>query len=50
MTLGKRVRIQNINEVIEGDAIDLDTDGGLLIRNDSGVIVKSMAGDVALVH
>lgn len=45
-TLGKRVRVSDPASVIEGIAVDLDEDGGLLIRQDSGVVVKKMAGDV----
>jgi BirA family transcriptional regulator, biotin operon repressor / biotin---[acetyl-CoA-carboxylase] ligase len=45
-TLKKRVRITDAGGFIEGTAIDLDHDGGLLIRQDSGAIVKKMAGDV----
>jgi len=45
-TLGKRVKISYHREHIEGEAIDVDLDGGLLIRNDSGFIEKIMAGDV----
>ncbi|MFH1354690.1 MAG: biotin--[acetyl-CoA-carboxylase] ligase [Candidatus Omnitrophota bacterium] len=46
VTLGKRVKVQCHKKVIEGVAQDIDTDGGLLIRNDSGMIQKIMAGDV----
>ena len=45
-TLGKRVKISCHKEHREGEAIDIDTDGGLLIRNDSGLVEKIMAGDV----
>lgn len=45
-TLGKRVRVTDPASVTEGVAVDLDHDGGLLIRQDSGVVVKKMAGDV----
>ncbi len=45
-TLGRRVRVTDPASVTEGLAIDIDSDGGLLIRQDSGVIVKKMAGDV----
>ncbi|MFA5059246.1 MAG: biotin--[acetyl-CoA-carboxylase] ligase [Candidatus Omnitrophota bacterium] len=48
-TLHKRVRIADPAGVIEGIAVDIDHDGGLLIRKDSGVIVKKMAGDVVVV-
>ena len=45
-TLKKRVSVRDPNGAVEGLAIDLDHDGGLLIRQDSGVIIKKMAGDV----
>ena len=49
-TLKKRVRLTDAAGVIEGVATDLDTDGGLLIRQDTGVIIKKMAGDVLLLR
>ena len=45
-TLGHRVKIISNNENIEGEALDIDTDGGLLIRRDSGFVEKVMVGDV----
>lgn len=45
-TLGKRVRVTDPASITEGIAVDLDNDGGLLIRQDTGVVVKKMAGDV----
>lgn len=45
-TLGRRVRVTDPASITEGVAVDLDSDGGLLIRQDTGVIVKKMAGDV----
>jgi BirA family biotin operon repressor/biotin-[acetyl-CoA-carboxylase] ligase len=50
VTLGRRVRITDPAGKIEGEAIDIDSDGGLLIRQDSGIITKRMAGDVVLAH
>ena len=47
MTLGKRIRVDIRNERVEGEALDIDRDGGLLIRKDTGVTEKVMAGDVA---
>ena len=47
-TLKKRVRVTSPGGMVEGLAVDLDTDGALLVRQDSGVIVKLTAGD--LVH
>jgi BirA family biotin operon repressor/biotin-[acetyl-CoA-carboxylase] ligase len=46
MTLGKRVKVYCQSEHIEGEAAGIDADGGLLIRKDSGVVKKVMAGDV----
>jgi BirA family biotin operon repressor/biotin-[acetyl-CoA-carboxylase] ligase len=47
-TLNKRVRITDSVGTIEGQAIDLDEDGALLIRKDNGCIYKKSAGDVFL--
>jgi len=49
-TLKKRVRITDPAGVIEGEAIDLDEDGALLIRKDNGIVVKKTAGDVFLLR
>jgi len=46
ITLGKMVKVVCHKEHIEGQAVDIDVDGGLLIRQDSGVVEKVMAGDV----
>lgn len=45
-TLGQRIRIADRLGEVEGEAVDLDQDGGLLIRGDTGIIVKRMSGDV----
>lgn len=45
-TLGRRVKIICHNRQLEGQAIDIDRDGGLLLRKDSGLIEKVMSGDV----
>lgn len=46
LTLGKRVKVYCQNKHIEGCAVDIDQDGGLLIRKDSGLIQKVSSGDV----
>ncbi len=46
MTLGRMVKVTCHHSHIEGEAIDIDADGGLLIRRDSGLIEKVMAGDI----
>jgi len=45
-TLGQRVRIDMHGSRIYGIAVDIDADGGLLVRQDSGLMDKVMAGDV----
>jgi BirA family biotin operon repressor/biotin-[acetyl-CoA-carboxylase] ligase len=46
VTLGKTVKASCRREHIEGEALDIDADGGLLIRRSSGLIEKVMAGDI----
>ncbi len=46
ITLGRRVKIACHRQHLEGEAVDIDTDGGLLVRNDAGLIQKVMTGDV----
>ncbi|MFH0935643.1 MAG: biotin--[acetyl-CoA-carboxylase] ligase [Candidatus Omnitrophota bacterium] len=46
LTLGKRVKVHCQKDTIEGEAVEIDGDGGLLIRTDSGTMEKVMAGDV----
>ena len=46
LTLGTRVKVEYQNKHIEGQAVDIDSDGALLIRKDSGVIQKISSGDV----
>jgi len=45
-TLGQHVRIADQSGTIEGQAIDLDEYGGLIIRSTGGETVKRMTGDV----
>lgn len=47
ITLGRRVRVVSEKNTREGQALDIDTDGALLIRNDSGLTEKVTAGDIA---
>ena len=49
-TLKRRVRFSDPAGVVEGEAIDLDEDGALLIRKDNGIIVKKTAGDVFILR
>jgi len=49
-TLNKRLRLTDPAGTIEGEAVDLDEDGSLLIRKDNGVIIKKTAGDIFLLR
>ncbi|MDP2652548.1 MAG: biotin--[acetyl-CoA-carboxylase] ligase [Candidatus Omnitrophota bacterium] len=45
-TIGRRVRISDSGGTVEGEALDLASDGGLVIRSDAGTLIKKMSGDV----
>jgi len=45
-TLGKRVKVTSHHRHLEGQAVDIDQDGSLLVRKDSGTVEKITAGDV----
>jgi BirA family biotin operon repressor/biotin-[acetyl-CoA-carboxylase] ligase len=45
-TLGRRVKVYCQHKHVEGEALNIDTDGGLIIRKDNGINEKVMAGDV----
>ncbi len=49
LILGQTVRMVEPKRIIEGRAVDLAEDGGLLIRTRDGKIVKRMAGDVEMI-
>jgi len=44
-TLQRQVKIVAADQVVEGDAIDIDAYGALLVRNRSGEINRILAGD-----
>ncbi|MFH1678098.1 MAG: biotin--[acetyl-CoA-carboxylase] ligase [Candidatus Omnitrophota bacterium] len=47
-TLGRRVRLSMSGMMprITGEAVDIDHDGGLLVRQDSGLIERVVSGDI----
>ncbi len=47
-TLGSRVEISGNNEIIRGQAMDMDEEGFLLVKTDSGEIKRIVGGDVSL--
>jgi BirA family biotin operon repressor/biotin-[acetyl-CoA-carboxylase] ligase len=48
VTLGKKVRAESGNQVIEGTAETVDEDGSLMIRGEDGTLTRLVAGDVTL--
>jgi BirA family biotin operon repressor/biotin-[acetyl-CoA-carboxylase] ligase len=46
--LGQQVQVTNPNEIIKGEAWDVDKDGTLIIKCDDGTLKKIIAGDVTL--
>jgi len=48
ITLGRKVKVACQSMHLEGQALDIDIDGGLLVRRDCGLVEKVMAGDVVL--
>ncbi|MFA4988148.1 MAG: biotin--[acetyl-CoA-carboxylase] ligase [Candidatus Omnitrophota bacterium] len=47
ITIGNRVKVHFQDSHIEGQALDIDNDGSLLIRKDSGLVQKIFSGDVS---
>lgn len=50
VTVGRRIRIHCHDERIEGQALDVDEDGALVVRLDSGIQKRILSGDVVLAH
>jgi BirA family biotin operon repressor/biotin-[acetyl-CoA-carboxylase] ligase len=46
VTLGQRVKVSSVKGHCEGEALDISPDGGLIVRTDTGLMEKIMAGDV----
>lgn len=49
-TLGRRVRVVDPGGEVEGEAVDLDKTGRLMIRNNAGLIISKISGDVVQVR
>jgi BirA family biotin operon repressor/biotin-[acetyl-CoA-carboxylase] ligase len=45
ITLGHRVRITTLAKSFEGEAVDIDEFGALLVRKDTGAVERVIAGD-----
>lgn len=48
--LGHRVRVMKENRALEGQAVDVDSNGSLLIRTDTGFVEPVSAGEVMVVR
>lgn len=46
LTLGRRIKVSLHHQHLEGEAVDIDEDGSLILRNDAGLMQKVTAGDV----
>ena len=44
-TIGRRVRINTLRNSFEGEAVDIDPSGALVVKKDNGKIEKVIAGD-----
>ena len=49
-TLERQIRIFFQGEIIEGQATDIDSDGALLVRLDSGFVKRLVGGDVTVLE
>ena len=48
--LGSRIKVVLQNRVFEGQAHDIDEDGSLIVRLDSGMLEKVSSGDIVMVR
>jgi BirA family biotin operon repressor/biotin-[acetyl-CoA-carboxylase] ligase len=46
LTLGRRVKVIFQKRELIGQAVDIESDGGLIVRRDSGLAEKIMSGDI----
>ena len=49
-TIGSRVKIHDGEKEIEGEALDIDNDGFLLVRKEGGNISRIISGDVSFIN
>lgn len=48
--LGSRIKVVLQNRTFEGQAHDIDTDGSLVVRLDSGILERVSSGDIVMVR
>lgn len=49
LAIGQKLRLDTINGFIEGQAIDIDDNGFLLVRDQSGIIHTIMSGEITII-
>ena len=49
-TIGSRVKVTDGEKEIEGEALDIDNDGFLLVRKEGGDISRIISGDASLIN
>lgn len=49
LAIGQKLRLDTINGFIEGQAIDIDDNGFLLLRDQSGIIHTIMSGEINII-
>jgi len=48
--LGRRIRVATEGRVVDGQAVDVDSGGALLVRTDTGLVESVSAGEVLMVR
>jgi BirA family biotin operon repressor/biotin-[acetyl-CoA-carboxylase] ligase len=48
--IGCRVKVSDEKEEMEGEALDIDKEGFLLIRKENGNVKRILSGDVSLIN
>lgn len=48
-TIGRRVRIETLGKVYTGEALRVDTDGALILKDESGALHRIVSGDVNVI-
>jgi BirA family biotin operon repressor/biotin-[acetyl-CoA-carboxylase] ligase len=50
MTLGKRIKVDVRNKTVEGQAMDIDDLGALIVRDDLGFMHRILSGDARIIR
>ena len=49
-TIGRHIKVRCHDQDIEGEALDVDDDGGLVVRLDNGLQKRLFSGDLVITH